>query len=452
MTSESTHQDHCPPNRAGGPRHSAEASMLTQRRRCETRSRQCTRKQCRAGTLTVGSKNLPILLLMLFLAACSGDNPRETRPATVNGVTDTEILIGSSLALGGHAGYLGTQTLHGARSYLNYVNELGGVHGRKIRLIAYDDEYDPPKCVYYTQRLVVKDKVFALFCYVGTPTTVKVIPMIQEARIPLVGMFTGAHALREPFHRYLINVRASYYQETAAAIKMMIKEFKFDRIAVFYQYDAYGFDGLEGTELALKSYNLVPVGTGTYIRGTLDVEAGLAKIIQANAQAVVMIGTYDPCAKFIRLARSAGYNPLFYNVSFVGADELARKLGPYGNGVVVSQVVPPPELPETRQHLIGAKEYARHLKQYYPTDKPNFVGLEGYLNAMVLTEGLRRAGKALDREGFVDAIDSITDFDLGIANTLSFGPTDHQGLDHVYFTRIEQDKFVLMDRQGGVRP
>jgi len=385
-----------------------------------------------------------VLFLLFSALSCKENNNAATLAVKVPGVTESEILIGTSLALGGHAGYLGTQTLRGAMSYLNRINEQGGVHGRKIRVIDYDDGYDPPRCVANTQKLIIQDKVFALFCYVGTPTTVKIIPLVEEAKIPLVGMFTGANALRAPFHRYLINVRASYYQETGAAVKHLIEDLGIKRVAVFYQYDAYGFDGLKGTELALKEYGLAPVGTGSYVRGTSDVEEGLQKIMASNAEAVVMIGTYDSCAKFIKLAKGRGFDPLFYNVSFVGGDELARRLGRQSEGILVSQVVPSPEAPESQNLLLGAREYCNLLKRYYPEDKPNFVGLEGYINAKVLVEGLRRAGRDLNREGFIKALESIHNYSIGIANPLSFSSNDHQGLERVYFTRIQDGELALV--------
>ena len=220
-----------------------------------------------------------VFILSLFLYSCEDTIDSRVAISRTSGITHDQILVGSSLALGGHAGYLGTQTLHGATAYLNHVNDNGGIHGRKIKVIAYDDGYDPPLCVANTQKLIVQDKVFCLFGYVGTPTTVKIVPLVEDARIPVVGMFTGANALREPLKRYLINVRASYYQETGAAVKHLVEKMKLSKIAVFYQYDAYGFDGLKGTEIALKPYGLVPVATGSYIRGTLDVEEGLEKII-----------------------------------------------------------------------------------------------------------------------------------------------------------------------------
>ncbi|WP_300460440.1 ABC transporter substrate-binding protein [Desulfobacula sp.] len=386
-----------------------------------------------------------VFILSIFFYSCEDSTDTRITNSRTLGISSDMILIGSSLALGGHAGYLGTQTLHGALAYLNYVNDTGGIHGRKIRLVAYDDGYDPPRCVANTQRLIVQDKVFCLFGYVGTPTTVKIIPLVEDAKIPILGMFTGANALREPLKRYMINVRASYYQETGAAVKHLVEEIKLSKIAVFYQYDVYGFDGLKGTEIALKPYGLVPVATSSYIRGTLDVEEGLEKIMTKGAQAVVMIGTYEPCAKFIRLARLKGFSSVFYNVSFVGADELARILGQIDEQIIVTQVVPPPEASNIDKDLWGAREYIDLLKKYYPGDDPNFVSLEGYINAKVFVEGLKRAGRDLDREKFIDAIETIRQLDLGIANPLSFNSRDHQGLERVYFTYLKNGKFVWLD-------
>lgn len=393
-----------------------------------------------------------LALLVLALAACEKDAARDAADLITPGVTDTTILVGSSLPLSGHASYLGRQTLYGAMSYINHVNAQGGVHGRTIQVKALDDQYDPAKCVTNTQKLIVDDDVFALFCYVGTPTTLKIVPLVDEAKVPLVGIFTGANALREPFNRQIINVRASYYQETKAAVQHLVEDLDITRIAVFYQYDTYGFDGLKGTELALKDYGLAPVARGTYARGTMDVEEGLNRILEADPEAVVMIGTYGPCAKFIQLAEQMGANPVFYAVSFTGADEIARILGPNTmSEVIMSQVVPPPDLPETRTLLWGVVEYSDLLGKYYPEETPNTVGLEAYINAKVLVEGLRRAGRNLTRDRFIAAIESIRDYSVGIANTISFSPENHQGLERVYFNKLENGKFALITDWGKIR-
>jgi branched-chain amino acid transport system substrate-binding protein len=393
----------------------------------------------------ISQRFILIFCFICLLTGCASPDEGTTLEAVHSGVTAQEILLGSSLALKGHASFLGTQTYRGAMSYLNYINDQGGVHGRFIRVAAYDDSYDPPMCLANTQKLIIDDQVFALFCYVGTPTTVKVLPLIEEARIPLLGMFTGANALREPFSRHLINVRASYYQETGAAVQHLVNDLGLRRIAVFYQYDAYGFDGLTGTELALKQFNLAPVAGGSYNRGTLDVQDGLNKIKASGAEAVVMIGTYDPCAKFIRLAHETGFRPVFYLVSFVGADELARRLeNQRGITVLMSQVVPPPDRHDPSPLLTGEVGYVTLLKRYFPEDQPNFVGFEGFINARVLVEGLNRAGADLTRQAFINAIESIRDLSLGLDINIAFSASDHQGLDRVYFTRLENGQFSLI--------
>jgi branched-chain amino acid transport system substrate-binding protein len=395
---------------------------------------------------------LAALIVCASLAACSPADEHVVPVINTPGVTDSEVLLGSSLALRGHASFLGTQTLRGAMSYLNHVNAQGGIHGRAIKVIALDDSYDPPICLANTQKLIIEDRVFALFCYVGTPTTVRILPLIEEVHIPLLGMFTGANALRDPFDRYLINIRASYYQETGAAVSHLVNDLGLKKIAVFYQYDAYGFDGLTGTELALKGFGLAPVAGGSYARGTLDVQEGLNKIMSSGAEAVVMIGTYDPCAKFIKLAHAQGFRSVFYLVSFVGADELARRLVNQADiTVIMSQVVPPPDRNDPSPLLTGEVGYVTLLKRYYPDDQPNFVGLEGFINARVLVEGLERAGPDLNREGFIDALESIRDFPLGLDINIAFSPNDHQGLDRVYFTRLENGQFSLIKNWADIK-
>ena len=383
------------------------------------------------------------LLLFCLVTGCSGAVNQDIEVVQTPGVGADEIRIGSSLALSGHASFLGTQTLHGALCYIGAVNEAGGVHGRSIKVLAYDDGYDPPRCLENTQKLIVEDNVFGLFCYVGTPTSVKIMPLVQEARLPLVGLFTGAQILRNPFQRYIINIRASYYQETGAVVDELVESLGLKKFAVFYQYDDYGFDGLTGTQIALKKYGLTPVATGSYRRGSIEVEQALEQILPSGAEVVIMIGTYDPCAKFIRLARSRGFHPIFHCLSFVGGDELAKKLGREGEGVIITQVVPPPT--ETLL-LDAAAEYTKLLAHYYPEDKPNYVGFEGYLNARVMVEGLKRAGPDLTRENFINAIETIENYSLGIANPLNFNAQDHQGLEKVYFTQIRGGKLELVTK------
>ena len=391
------------------------------------------------------------LPLVLGMGGCNTSDQSETTGLTSPGVSDSQIVLGSSLALTGHAGYLGTQTLRGAEAYIRHVNANGGVHGRSIKIKAVDDSYDPPKCLANTQKFIIDNDVFALFCYVGTPTTVKALPLVEEARIPLVGMFTGANALRQPFNRYVVNIRASYYQETKDAVRHMVKDLGLRKIAVFYQYDTYGFDGLIGAELALKEFNLEPVARGWYIRGTEDVDEGLDKIHKSGAKAVIMIGTYDACARFINKAGERNYSPAFHTVSFVGAEELARRIKTDAPAkVLMSQVVPPPII-NSESDTDVASEYVTLLKQYFPNDTPSFIGLEGFLNARIMVEGLQKAGRFLTREKFIDAIESIRNFKLGPGMSITYGPHDRQGLEAIHFTRLQDGQFIPFSDWKGLK-
>lgn len=357
-----------------------------------------------------------------------------------SGVTGSVIKIGSSSALTGHAGFLGSEYVRGAQVYFNKINAEGGVHGRKVELIAYDDQYDPAKTLGNTQKLINEDKVFALFNYVGTPTSAKIIPLVNEEKIPLVGLFTGANVLRNPLQKYIFNIRASYYQEIDLFIDGVVGELGLTKVAVFYQNDAYGVDGLEGAQIALRKHNLKPVVEANYQRATLDVEEALKKIEASNAEAVVMIGTYAPMAKFIKLAKADGFSPIFQNVSFVGSEALAKELGADGNGVLVTQVVPPPY---KNGLLIGVDDYNQLLEEYFPENDPSFGGLEGFVNAKILVEGLKRSGRELNREKLVASLESIQNHSLGIASPVSFSATDHQGMSRSYLTYINDGKFVL---------
>ena len=325
-------------------------------------------------------------------------------------------------------------------AHINQVNEEGGIYGRTIRVISYDDQYDPPKAVENTQKLINEDKVFALFNYVGTPTAVMVIPIVEEAEVPLIGLFTGANVLREPVKKYIFNIRASYYQEIEHAMKYFVDKLGLNKVAVFYQADDYGMDGLQGTNIALEKRGLEPVALGSYTRGTMDVEEAVKAITESEAEIVVMVGTYSPTAKFVKLVKDKEPEMIFHSVSFVGPEELVKELEDHTDSVFVSQVVPPLHYTEL---LDSVGKYVENLAKYYPGESPSFEGLEGFVNAKVLAEGLRRCGGNLTREGLIEALESIRDYSAGIGAAVTFSENDHQGLDKVYLTSIEDGEFIL---------
>ena len=350
-------------------------------------------------------------------------------PVISQGVTADTILIGQSAALSGPAEQLGKEMKSGAEAYFEAVNKNGGINGRKIKLVSLDDGYEPDKAAANTKKLITETKVLALFGYVGTPTSNAALPIFTEAKVPFIGAFTGAQSLREPFNRYIFNVRASYFDETEQIVAHLVLQ-GITKIAVFYQNDAYGKAGLAGVERAMKKRMLEIVETGTVERNTTDVTAAVSKLAKSGASAVVMISAYRSCAAFIKAMRLAGGLQQFWNVSFVGSKALARELGEEGRGVQISQVVPFPWSDVTPV----VREYQ---KQIGTPDKYSFTSLEGYLAAKVLVEGLRRAGKTPTRESLVDALAGMGRTDLG-GFTVTYTPTNHNGSDFIDLTIISR--------------
>jgi branched-chain amino acid transport system substrate-binding protein len=331
---------------------------------------------------------------------------------------DRRIVLGQSCAFSGPAAQLGIQMNRGAKLYFDSVNAAGGVNGAQIELRTMDDMYEPDKCKANTEALI-KDDVFALFGYVGTPTSLAALPLVNQHKMPFLGPFTGAEALRDPFSRYVFHVRASYYDETAAIVKQLTT-LGLKKVAVFRQNDSYGQAGLDGVVRALKAHQLEPVAVGLVERNTVAVTAAVQAIVPKSPDAIVQISAYKSCAAFIREARKAGFGGTFYNVSFVGTQALADELGTDARGVAVSQVMPFPFQPKSPI----AREFLAAVQRGGADYKANYSSIEGYAAAKVLVEGLRRAGKGANREALINALESIQSFDLG-GLMVNYGPRSH---------------------------
>ena len=349
--------------------------------------------------------------------------------ASSQGVTSDTILIGQSAALSGPAQELGKEMKSGAEAYFDVVNKSGGINGRKIKLISVDDGYEPDKAAANTRKLITEDKVLALFGYVGTPTSNASLPIFTEAKVPFIGAFTGAQSLRDPFNRYIFNVRASYFDETEDIVGHLVQQ-GIKRIAVFYQNDAYGKAGLAGVERAMKKRMLEIAATATVERNTTDVAAAVGTLAKSKTDAIIMISAYKSCAAFIKAMKLAGGFQQFWNVSFVGSKALSGELGDEGRGVQISQVVP---FPWSDVNPI-VREYQKRIGG---ADKYSFTSLEGFIAAKVLVEGLKRAGKNPTRESLVDGLASMGRLDLG-GFTVNYSPTNHNGSTFVDLTIISR--------------
>ncbi|EHL24608.1 extracellular ligand-binding receptor [Acidovorax sp. NO-1] len=317
--------------------------------------------------------------------------------------SEGRIVLGQSAAFTGPAAQLGVQFNLGAKLHFDQLNAQGGVGKRTIEIRTMDDGYEPDRCAENTRKLIAED-VFALFGYIGTPTSLAALPIFTKERVPFFGPFTGAEALRQPFNRLIFHVRASYYDETALIVRQLTN-LGLQKIAVFHQNDAYGKAGLDGVTRALAELKLAPVATATVERNSTDVKMAVEKLVAAKPDAVVQISAYSAAAAFVRAARKAGYGGTFYNVSFVGTQALADELGKDGAGVVVSQVVPSPYQP-SRQIT---REFLEAIKKGGDKVQANYSSMEGFLAARIFAEGLRQSqnGGKLTREGLITGIESL---------------------------------------------
>src|SRR6202795_2134527 len=360
-------------------------------------------------------------------------NPLDARADEI-GVSSDSILFGQAAALEGPSSALGQGMRQGILAAFAEINAKGGVHGRKLDLISRDDGYDPDRSVDQTIRLIEQDKVFALIGAVGTPTTGATVQIPQARNVPFIGPFTGAAFLRAPELHNVVNIRASYGAEAEAWVKHLTEDLHVRSIAIFYQDDVFGRDGLAGVKLALAKRHMELTAEGTFEPNTRAVGSAVRTLKRTEPEAVVMVGTYGPCAEFIKLAHKTGFNPIFVNISFVGANALAKELGPQGKGVIVSQVVP---FPWDASVKVVA-DYQAAEKALDPKMKPEFVSLEGYLAGRLVASALEETGPNPTRAEMLRVINDVGRFDIS-GTIMTFGPKMHDTASKVFLTVIQRD-------------
>lgn len=406
----------------------------------------------------------------------SRDSARDARTtarppqSAVQGVTDSEILLGMSGAFSGPSRELGNQMKLGIETAFSEIGDRGGVAGRKIRVVALDDEYEAARAGDTIKELIVDRSVFAVIGNVGTATAQVAAPYAVAHRTLFFGAFSGSQALRlSPPDRYVFNYRASYDEEAVAMVHYLVdvKKIRPHEVVVFAQRDAFGDDGFGGVVKMMRKYGRSDsdILRTSYERNSVDVDRAVGEVIAYNnavehlhlpdgtdvvrakhaVRAVVLVATYKPAAKFVEKIRDRGLSPLFLNLSFVDSNALMDELkeaGPaYAPGIIVTQVVPSPGSGGT-----GVLRYREALARYHPDQQPGLVSLEGYIVANLFAEGLRRAGRDLTTEKLVDAFESIRDYDVGIGSVLAFGMSEHQASHKVWGTVIDaHSKLVSLD-------
>ncbi len=392
--------------------------------------------------------------------------PVSGRPDTYQGVTNDQILLGTSAAFSGPSRGLGIELYRGAQAYVTHINQQGGVRGRQVVFKLYDDGYQPVPSVQNTMKLLLEDQIFALFGYVGTPTVTRVLPILkkfQQENIFLFFPFTGAQPQREPpYGEFAFNLRASYREETQGLVENFLRIGR-KRIAVFYQADAYGRSGWAGVRKALSAHGEQIVGEATYQRGSRfskSMRPQVEILQRVNPDAVICIGAYGACAAFLRDAVDHGLEVPIANLSFVGSENLLQLINEglddsarYTRHLVNSQVVPSYE----DESIPVVKEYGELMRRnspevpaafeqadYQPFDK-SFVSLEGFVNAKLLVEILNRLGDNPTRDQIEEAVFSVRNFDLGIGEPISFSPERRQGMQRLYYTVVEDERFIPLN-------
>ena len=340
------------------------------------------------------------------------------------------VLFGQSAPLSGPAQQLGSDVRAGILAAFAEANRKGGVHGRKLELLSLDDAYEPASTVANTESLIEEHNVFALIGSVGTPTAVVAVPVAAEAGVPFIAPVTGAEFLRDDHWSNVINLRASYFQETREIVTRLVEDLGIERIAVLYQDDSYGRAGLNGVQAALKERGLEQVAVGVYTRNTTAVKTALLELRAGAPGAVLLIGAYSPVATAIQWARHIGMDAVFATVSFSGTNALAEAMGTRGQGVYVTQVVP---FPSTTSPI--ARAYLAALQANSRRASPSFVSFEGYLAGRLAIAGLERTGPRLDRADFLRQVLQGPPIDLN-GFRLSYGGDDNQGSDQVFLTVI----------------
>jgi len=384
---------------------------------------------------------LLLLCLFIFLPSLTNNAMGQEIPCLHN-----SYVLGMSTVLTGPAAHLGINMRNGVLAALKENNLQGGIQGRSLCLIVLDDGNEPEMTVRNMHRLIEQENTLAVIGNVGTPTAIAAVPIANRSHVPFFGAFTGAGILRRiPPDKYVVNYRASYAEETAAMVQALITHgrLKLNEIAFFTQRDAYGDSGFVGGIAALKKNGLkdeTQITHGRYERNSLAVENGLADLLLADPEpkAVIMVGTYAPSAKFIRLARNYGLNSLFLNVSFVGAAPLAQALGDKEDGVIVTQVVP-----HLESSLPIVQDFHNAFHRFDPSIAPTFGSLEGYISTRIFLQAIKSVKGEITRESIIDALENLGQFDLGFASPLKITKKEHQASHQVWPTII---------RKGEVQP
>lgn len=357
-----------------------------------------------------------------------------------SGVTPKEVLFGTCLPFEGTAKETGALLLQGVQIYFDYVNDNGGVHGRKLKLVSFNDGYEPDKAIACFNQLK-QAGILAGVMFYGAPPAAKYVPMATAAEIPVIGFGTGPKFIYDPVNHFVFNARASFVDEGADVVDHLVHDMGLKHFGAIFQDDAGGVAILEGIKRGVEKTGASIDAQATYPRNSLDVDAAINQLRTTSLDAVFLLGPFAPAAAVAKRAKELGWKTRFVAVG--SRDPFLKAAGASGEGTIVTQVFPPPEKTDLRSVAL----FHKLLAKYAPGSKATYYGLEAMTNAMLAVEGLKRAGPEPTREKLVEGLESMTGFDAGLGPqfTVKFSKQRHGAFDKAYGTIVRDGRFAVID-------
>lgn len=354
------------------------------------------------------------------------------------GVTDNEIRLGITTSITGRYAAWGKGISEiGAITYFDQINRQGGINGRKIKTIIMDDAYNPGLAIANVQKLIFKEKVFCLFSPFGTAITMGLIPVVGMHKIPLFSPMTLSPAIVQRFSPYVFNLYPDYHTQAEQIVNYLVSINK-RRITIAYTDNAYGKDGLKGTEAALEKKGLELIAAVPIIPKDMriDLTPQITKLKRGEADTVILFTLPRQAANFLMQSRS--WRPLFIGPSRIATRKLIETAGLAAEGVIALRITPDPKT-SRRQ---GVVRYRELLKKYFPKEQPSQASLLGYTSADVFVEGLRKPGRTLTRELFIKSLETMKGYETGIIPPVTFSQKTHLATRRVYFNKVIEGKFT----------
>jgi branched-chain amino acid transport system substrate-binding protein len=392
--------------------------------------RSCSPK---AGAISTVRK-WPLGFVALLIAAASG-----TALAQTQGVSKTEIVIGSEQDLSGPLAAYSKPLRNGMMMRAEEINEQGGINGRKLKLIVEDHGYDPKKAVLAAQKLVQRDKIFAMVGTIGTAMNLASMPIQFEKNVPNLFPLTSSREMYEPYHKLKFSFAATYYDQIRSGVKHIVKAKGYKKVCSMYQDDDFGLEVIRGAEAGLKEINLAVVEKTTFKRGATDFSSQIARMHGAGCDLVVLGTIIRETVGAIGEARKIGWNVDFIGTS-AAYDSVIHKLGgKLVEGLYATSTVNNPYMDDASKNV---REWAAKYKKRFNED-PNVFSAYGYLDITLVATVIENTGPNLTTESFLAQLEKTSyPRDFFGADEMTFSKTKHLGTNRARLSQIQNGKWM----------